>query len=70
LSVPWILRRADDNGKIAEHAETHDFADDISEREVWEADIESDPMVTTSLRLPTPGRIERLEDAVFHKSAS
>jgi hypothetical protein len=38
--------------EIAEYAETHDFAHDIAERGVWESDTESDPMVTTSLRLP------------------
>jgi uncharacterized protein (DUF4415 family) len=93
-------------GEIAEHAETHDFGADITERGVWEADGEPDPMVTTSLRLPKSlldwvraqadqehtrptalmrqwieqrrdlggtdltNRIERLEEAVFHKSAS
>ncbi|HEY3714946.1 MAG TPA: hypothetical protein VGL39_10500 [Jatrophihabitantaceae bacterium] len=38
--------------EISEHAETHDFANDIAERGAWEADTEPDPMVTTSLRLP------------------
>jgi hypothetical protein len=38
--------------EIAEYAETHDFAHDIAERGVWESDTESDPLVTTSLRLP------------------
>ena len=92
--------------EITEYAETHDFASEISERGVWEAETESDPMVTTSLRLPKSlldwvrgeaeeqhsrptvlirqwieqrrdlggtdltNRIERLEEAVFHKNAS
>jgi len=91
--------------EIAEYAETHDFARDMDERGVWESDVESDPMVTTSLRLPKSlldwvraqaakehvrptvlirqwieqhrdaggddlaGRVERLEQAVFHKTA-
>ncbi len=36
---------------IADHAETHDFSTDM-EQGVWETDTETDPMVTTSLRLP------------------
>jgi hypothetical protein len=91
--------------EIAEYAETHDFAAEIAERGAWEADTDTDPMVTTSLRLPKSlldwvrdqaakehvrptvlirqwieqrreaggddlaGRIERLEQAVFHKTA-
>ncbi len=37
--------------EIATHAEAHDFAGEI-DRGVWEEDTETDPMITTSLRLP------------------
>lgn len=37
--------------EIVEHAEGHDFSVDI-ENGAWESDVESDPMVSTSLRLP------------------
>lgn len=36
---------------LAAHAETHDFSAEM-EHGVWESDTETDPMVTTSLRLP------------------
>lgn len=37
--------------KIAEHADTHDFSTDM-QAGTWEDDTVTDPMVTTSLRLP------------------
>jgi hypothetical protein len=37
--------------EIAVHAQTHDFSPEM-EQAVWETDAETDPMVTTSLRLP------------------
>lgn len=37
--------------EIAEYAQGHDFSAEM-EQGVWESDTESDPMVTTSLRLP------------------
>lgn len=37
--------------EIAEYAQTHDFSTEM-EQGVWETDTETDPMVTTSLRLP------------------
>lgn len=37
--------------EIAEYAQTHDFAAEM-EQGAWEEDAESDPMVTTSVRLP------------------
>ena len=37
--------------EIAAHAATHDFSSEM-EQGVWETDAVSDPMVTTSLRLP------------------
>jgi hypothetical protein len=37
--------------EIAAHAETHDFTAEM-EHGVWEDDVEADPMVTTSVRLP------------------
>lgn len=36
---------------VADYAQTHDFSADM-EQGVWESDTETDPMVTTSLRLP------------------
>ncbi|MGH3493266.1 MAG: hypothetical protein ACRDQ1_08510 [Sciscionella sp.] len=37
--------------QIVEYAHNHDFATDM-EHGVWEEDTETDPMVTTSVRLP------------------
>lgn len=37
--------------EIANYAQTHDFAAEM-EQGVWETDTDTDPMVTTSLRLP------------------
>ena len=37
--------------QIAAHAEAHDFATDM-ESAAWEDETETDPMVTTSLRVP------------------
>jgi Arc/MetJ-type ribon-helix-helix transcriptional regulator len=37
--------------EIATYAQSHDFATEMEEG-VWETDTETDPMVTTSLRLP------------------
>lgn len=37
--------------ELATYAQTHDFSAEMEEG-VWETDTESDPMVTTSLRLP------------------
>lgn len=37
--------------KIAKYAETHDFSTEM-EQGVWEDDTQTDPMVTTSVRLP------------------
>jgi hypothetical protein len=37
--------------EIAEYADSHDFSAEM-EQGVWEADIEADPMITTSVRLP------------------
>ncbi|UNX54859.1 hypothetical protein MF406_00720 [Georgenia sp. TF02-10] len=37
--------------EIAAHAQEHDFSEEM-ERGVWEDETETDPMVTTSLRLP------------------
>lgn len=37
--------------EIAEYAQNHDFSAEM-EQGVWEDDTETDPMVTTSLRLP------------------
>lgn len=36
---------------IAEYAEHHDFAGELEDA-TWETDVASDPMVTTSVRLP------------------
>jgi Arc/MetJ-type ribon-helix-helix transcriptional regulator len=36
---------------IADHAQSHDFSDDM-EQGVWETETETDPMITTSVRLP------------------
>lgn len=36
---------------IAAHAQAHDFSEEM-ERGIWEDDVQADPMVTTSLRLP------------------
>jgi len=38
--------------EIAVHAQGHDFSTEMEQGGVWETDTESDPMVTTSLRLP------------------
>jgi hypothetical protein len=37
--------------EMATYAQAHDFATEM-EQGVWETDTETDPMVTTSLRLP------------------
>lgn len=37
--------------EIAAHAQAHDFSEEM-EHSVWEDDTQTDPMVTTSLRLP------------------
>lgn len=37
--------------QIAAHAQAHDFSAEM-EQGVWETDTDTDPMVTTSLRLP------------------
>jgi hypothetical protein len=42
------MSRLDD---IANYAETHDFSAEM-ENGTWETDVDQDPMVSTSLRLP------------------
>lgn len=37
--------------EIADHAETHDFSTEMEDG-MWESDVDADPMVSTSLRLP------------------
>lgn len=37
--------------ETAEYAEHHDFADEM-EGATWDTDVDPDPMVTTSVRLP------------------
>lgn len=42
------MNKADE---IAAHAQAHDLSEEM-EQGVWETDTETDPMITTSLRLP------------------
>ena len=50
--------------EIADYAQHHDFAAEM-EQGSWEADIDTDPMITTSVRLP-----KSLLDWVRHHAAA
>jgi len=50
--------------EIADYAHHHDFAAEM-EQGSWEVDIDADPMVTTSVRLP-----KSLLDWIRHRAAA